>query len=120
MANATATAPKPAQNNAPRKKREPLKPLYTEDQLNKMTPDQRKAAIKEIKQQNFKRLAKARAVKILRTLDNLGSLSSSAYSYSQEQVDNVFDTIETYLKSTKAKFQPKKEGEGEKDYGINL
>lgn len=65
------------------------------------------------KSENFKRLAESRTNKIIDMMNLLGNLSNkSNYSYSDEQVKVIFDTLEEELKKQKAKFireeKPKK------------
>lgn len=57
------------------------------------------------KQQNFKRIAEARTNKIIDMIDLLENLSNTSYyEYTDEQIDAVFDAIETELKKVKKKF----------------
>lgn len=57
------------------------------------------------KAENFKRLAEARTNKIINMIDLLGNLSNkSNYSYTEEQINYIFDSIETSLKESKMKF----------------
>lgn len=69
--------------------------------------------MKEKKSENFKRLAENRTNKIIDMMNLLGNLSNkSNYSYSEEQVNMIFNTLEEELKKQKAKFikeaKPKK------------
>ena len=58
-----------------------------------------------IKEENFKRLAEARTNKIINMIDLLGNLSNkSNYSYTKDQIDFIFESIEASLKESKAKF----------------
>lgn len=60
------------------------------------------------KQDNFIRLAEARTNKILDMLDLLGNLSNTShYEYSEEQVENMFDAIQTELDEQKKRFTSK-------------
>lgn len=57
------------------------------------------------KTENFIRLAEARTNKIIDMIELLGNLSNkSNYSYSDEQVDIIFSTIEDALRESKKKF----------------
>ena len=57
------------------------------------------------KQQNFKRITEARTNKIIDMIDLLGNLSNASYyEYTDEQIDAVFDAIESELKKVKKKF----------------
>ena len=61
------------------------------------------------KQENFKRLAENRTNKIIDMLELLGNLSNkSNYSYTQEQVDTIFNSLEKELKIQREKFEIKK------------
>ena len=54
---------------------------------------------------NFIRLAEARTNKIINMIDLLANLSNkSNYSYTQEQVNSIFDSIEKSLQEAKIKF----------------
>lgn len=57
------------------------------------------------KTENFIRLAEARTNKIIDMIELLGNLSNkSNYSYSDEQVDSIFSSIEDALRESKKKF----------------
>ena len=61
--------------------------------------------MKDIKSENFKRLAENRTNKIIDMMNLLGNLSNkSNYSYSEEQVKVIFDTLEEELKKQRKKF----------------
>lgn len=61
------------------------------------------------KQKNFKRIAEARTEKILDLLDLLGNLSNTSfYSYTDKEVEHIFNTIEEAVKDNKNKFNKKK------------
>ncbi|WP_276890319.1 hypothetical protein [Dubosiella newyorkensis] len=61
------------------------------------------------KEGNFKRLAESRTNKVIDMLMLIGNLSNkSNYSYTQDQVDKMFNTIEEELQRQKAKFSEKK------------
>lgn len=69
--------------------------------------------MKEKKSENFKRLAENRTNKIIDMMNLLGNLPiNHNYSYSEEQVNMIFNTLEEELKKQKAKFikevKPKK------------
>ena len=59
----------------------------------------------ETKRDKFVRLAEARTNKIIDMLQLLGNCSnSSAYEYSQQDVDKIFSAIEYEVKEAKKKF----------------
>ncbi|MCG3254817.1 MAG: hypothetical protein KAU62_01935 [Candidatus Heimdallarchaeota archaeon] len=63
----------------------------------------------ETKNQKFKRIASARTRKILNDLRLLGNCSNRrTYSYSQEEVNKIFNTIEKEIKRTKSLFSTSK------------
>lgn len=60
---------------------------------------------KNSKTDNFIRLAEARTNKIIDMIELLGNLSNkSNYSYTKEQVDFIFDSIQQVLDESKRKF----------------
>ncbi|MBZ2387052.1 hypothetical protein K8P03_07130 [Anaerococcus murdochii] len=60
---------------------------------------------RETKRQKFVRLAEARTNKIIDMLQLLGNCSnSSAYDYTQEDVDKIFSAIESEVKEARKKF----------------
>ncbi len=60
---------------------------------------------RETKREKFVRLAEARTNKIINMLQLLGNCSnSSAYDYSQEDVDKIFSAIESEVKEARKKF----------------
>lgn len=60
---------------------------------------------RETKRQKFVRLAEARTNKIIDMLQLLGNCSnSSAYNYTQEDVDKIFSAIESEVKESRKKF----------------
>lgn len=60
---------------------------------------------KESKDEKFRRLAEARVNKILHLFRLLGNLSWTAnYSYSKEQVEQIFTTLQLELVKTKLRF----------------
>ena len=62
------------------------------------------------KEENFKRLAENRTNKIIDMLNLLGNLSNkSNYSYSEEQVDAIFDAIQNELDAQRNRFAKKQE-----------
>ena len=59
----------------------------------------------ESKHDKFVRLAEARTNKIIDTLQLLGNCSNtSAYEYSQDEVDEIFRAIEQELREAKKRF----------------
>lgn len=60
---------------------------------------------RETKREKFVRLAETRTNKIIDMLQLLGNCSnSSAYDYSQEDVDKIFFAIESEVKEARKKF----------------
>ena len=61
--------------------------------------------IQETKRDKFVRLAEARTNKIIDMLQLLGNCSNtSAYDYTQRDVEKIFGAIENELKESKKKF----------------
>lgn len=61
--------------------------------------------IQETKRDKFVRLAEARTNKIIDMLQLLGNCSNtSAYDYTQQDVEKIFGVIENELKEAKKKF----------------
>lgn len=61
--------------------------------------------IQESKRDKFVRLAEARTNKIIDMLQLLGNCSNtSAYDYTQQDVEKIFGAIENELKEAKKKF----------------
>ncbi len=59
----------------------------------------------ETKREKFVRLAEARTNKIIDMLQLLGNCSnSSAYDYTQQDVDKIFSAIEQEMREAKKKF----------------
>ncbi len=59
----------------------------------------------ETKRERFVRLAEARTNKIIDMIQLLGNCSnSSAYDYTQQDVDKIFAAIESEVKEAKKKF----------------
>ena len=59
----------------------------------------------ETKRDKFVRLAEARTNKIISMLQLLGNCSNtSAYDYSQQDVDKIFSAIENEVREAKKKF----------------
>ena len=59
----------------------------------------------ETKRERFVRLAEARTNKILDMLQLLGNCSnSSAYDYTQQDIDKIFAAIEAEVRESKKKF----------------
>lgn len=64
-----------------------------------------KAKPQESKREKFVRLAEARTNKIIDTLQLLGNCSNtSAYEYSQSDIDQIFQAIELEVREAKKKF----------------
>ena len=60
---------------------------------------------RETKRERFVRLAEARTNKIIDMLQLLGNCSNSnAYDYTQQDVDKIFNAIETEFREAKKKF----------------
>lgn len=66
------------------------------------------AAANESKEDKFKRLAAARVDKIIGYLESLSKLSSSAYSYTDEQIEKMYAAIQAKLDESKSKFDKNK------------
>jgi hypothetical protein len=63
----------------------------------------------ENKKDNFKRIAENRTNKILDMISLLGNLSNTSfYEYTDEQIDTMFDAIQTELDKQREKFSKKK------------
>ena len=61
--------------------------------------------VQETKRDKFVKLAEARTNKIIDMLRLLGNCSNtSAYEYTQQDVDKIFSAIETEVKEAKKKF----------------
>lgn len=59
----------------------------------------------ETPNEKFKRIASSRTQKIIDMLDLLGNCSNRyVYEYSEEEVNKIFNAIETELKITKERF----------------
>ena len=68
---------------------------------------------KESKREKFVRLAEARTNKILDMLQLLGNCANTnAYEYSQQDVDQIFNAIETEVREAKKKFQKVESAKG--------
>lgn len=66
----------------------------------------------EDKKERFRRLASARTNEILKKLDILSNCSNkSAYSYTTEEIDKIFNTIEKATHEAKTKFGTSKKKE---------
>lgn len=60
----------------------------------------------ESKREKFVRIAESRTNKILKMIDSLGNCSNTnAYEYTNEDVTQIFDAIESSVKDIKRKFQ---------------
>lgn len=63
----------------------------------------------ETKEEKFKRIAGARANKILRSIAILRNCSNTqVYTYSESQINKIFKVIEEELRIAKFSFQDKK------------
>lgn len=61
------------------------------------------------KNENFKRIAEKRVIKILEQLRLVGNLSNqNNYEYSEEEVSKIFKTLTEGLNLAKSKFKEKK------------
>ena len=61
----------------------------------------------ETKRGRFIRLAEARTNKILKMIELLGNLSNtSSYEYTEEEVNQIFDTIQNELNISRNRFSP--------------
>ena len=64
-----------------------------------------KGSQQETKREKFVRLAEARTNRIIDTLQLLGNCSNtSAYEYTQQDVDQIFSAIEAEVREAKKKF----------------
>ena len=63
----------------------------------------------ETKEEKFKRIATARTLRVLEDLRLLGNCANtSTYSYTKEEVNKIFGTIEKEIKRIKALFDKPK------------
>jgi len=62
----------------------------------------------ESKADKFKRLASKRTNNAIKQIENIGKLSTSAYEYTPEQVEKIFDALQHTLDTAKAKFSKTK------------
>jgi len=61
--------------------------------------------MKTIKRTRFERLAVYRTNEVLKRLKVLGNCANrSAYEYTEEEVNKIFNEIEKYIKDTRVKF----------------
>ena len=65
----------------------------------------------ESKNEKFKRIATKRVQNAISKIECIGNLSSSAYQYSQEEVDKIFSTLQETLENTRKSFTPKQVAE---------
>lgn len=73
---------------------------------------------KRDKAKRFAELAESRVTKVLYDFDRLMNLSNrSNYTYTQEQVDEIFSAIDEALESVKASFRPREEKKLEFKFG---
>lgn len=69
----------------------------------------------EDKKLRFKRLAEARTEKALNMIDLIGNLSNkSFYSYTDEEVDTIFNEIERVAKENRQRFKKTSSKKGRK------
>ena len=61
----------------------------------------------ESKNEKFKRIATKRVQNAISKIECIGNLSSSAYQYSQEEIDKIFSSLQQALDSTRSLFSPK-------------
>ncbi|MBL7131790.1 MAG: hypothetical protein ISS45_10415 [Candidatus Omnitrophica bacterium] len=61
----------------------------------------------ESKNEKFKRIATKRVQNAISKIECIGNLSSSAYQYSQEEVDKIFSTLGQTLENTRKLFSPR-------------
>ncbi|MFA6145833.1 MAG: hypothetical protein WC697_00690 [Patescibacteria group bacterium] len=67
---------------------------------------------KQIKKENFKRLAEYRTNEVLKRLKVLGNCANrSAYEYTEDEINKIFSEIERRLREIKAKFHYSKNKE---------
>ena len=66
--------------------------------------------VEENNNERFRRLASSRTNEILKKLDILGHCANKQnYSYSKDQVDQIFLTIEKKINDIRIKFKPQEE-----------
>ncbi len=71
--------------------------------------------IEETKREKFVRLAENRTNRILETLQLLGNCSNtSAYEYTQSDIDKIFGAIQNQLNETKKRFSKHTDSKGNK------
>ena len=64
----------------------------------------------ESKKERFKRIAENRTNKIINMIDLLGNCANkNNYEYTDEDIKNIFNAIESSLKMSKMKFVEKRE-----------
>lgn len=62
----------------------------------------------DVKKERFQKIAEKRTNNIINTLRLLGNCSNkNNYEYTEEQVKQIFSTLEAELKATKMKFETK-------------
>lgn len=67
----------------------------------KLTPEQRKQAKEDL----FRKLAAKRTTEVLKRLDVLGNCANrNTYSYTEEQVQRIFDALHAKLNALEAAF----------------
>lgn len=63
------------------------------------------AGITESKSDKFRRIAKKRVSRVLKEAELLGNLSSPSYSYTEEEIDKVFDALRDAFGRSEASFR---------------
>lgn len=75
--------------------------------------------IGETKEDKFRRLAKLRVTNVLKGVRILGGLSNTAtYSYTPEQVEKIFSSIQAQLDKARGLFSPVKKVKDETDFEL--
>jgi hypothetical protein len=73
----------------------------------------------ESKEDKFKRLGVLRATNVLKALRILGGLSNTTtYSYTQEQVDQMFGAIQKQIDKVREGFAPVKKTKDDTDFSF--
>lgn len=67
--------------------------------------------LQETKEEKFVRIAEYRMNKAIKDIESIRNLSNrSSYSYTEEQVNTMFQTLEDTVTDVKSAFAPKKVG----------
>lgn len=73
----------------------------------------------ENKKENFKRIAENRVNKILALYKQLENLSNTSfYEYTDNQIEKIFETLESELKTTKEKLIKENKEKGKKRFEL--